>query len=391
MSDIAVRNNKISTVKRADRLFSLGLIGGAVILIVIFFLVVIPAFVTKSVYFYYGANKYKTTTNAPISAVIKKVDSARAVNGNLLSVAGTVLTPGGGDKPTYTINGKMVATNTVVKSGDKIGVAPGRDVIEKTVEVTKEHHVGYKRNGSGPLVFVTTPGSNPLVTSTKGAVSGVVEKKQTVRAGVEPVTAYKMYNNPQDKVVALTFDDGPSAQYTQKVVAVLSKYHVRGTFFELGTEINKRPQITRAVAQAGNQVALHSQHHSRLAGVPVNHITSNVVEGKASIKKAVGVEPTYMRPPYGSVDGSVYDAIYENKMNTALWTIDTKDWSRPGVTFIVQQAKKHMTPGAILLMHDGGGNRDQTVKALPYIIKLYKRAGYRFVTIDEYGALLAAN
>lgn len=326
-----------------------------------------------------------------MSAVIDKIAPHKALNGNLLSITGEVLKEGGGEKPTYTINGTLVDAQTMVKSGNKLGVMRGRDIVEKTVEVTREQHIGFKRSGSGPLVFVETPGSNPLVKSTKGVVSGAIEKKQIVREGTEPVAVYKTYRNPQDKVVALTFDDGPSAQYTQKIIAILSKYHVRATFFELGTEIKKRPEVTRAVVQAGNQVALHSQHHSKLSGVSVKHISSNIVEGKETIKKATGLYPTYMRPPYGAVDGSVYNAISENNMNIALWTIDTKDWSRPGVAHIVKQAKKYRAPGVVLLMHDGGGVRQQTVDALPWIIKLYKKAGYRFVTIDEYGELLATH
>ena len=388
MTDLRVKNNKIKTKPTPKKalvfILALGILGLAAIA----FFSYLPRMLKTDIYFKYGADTYKTTANATIEKAFAQINDGSIAPGNLVSVAGSIIETGTGSPIVYSINGEVVAPETYLHNGDVVDATSGQNITEKTKTKTVEGHVSFERRGSGPVVAVITPGKNSLTQIVKGEKSGQVKSTKVVQKPVAPVVEYKHYRNNKDKVVALTFDDGPSKEYTPQVLRVLKKYKAKATFFEVGHEIKKHPEITKMVANSGNQVALHAQTHDRLAYASIKQINKNIKLGKETIKEATGAYPTFMRPPYGSVDGSVFDALAENDLGIGLWSIDTVDWSQPGVKSIVNRAVRYAYPGVVILMHDGGGNREQTVKALPKIIKAYKKAGYRFVTLDEYAKLM---
>lgn len=341
----------------------------------------------------YRTQKHEVAQDTGVATFVSQVDTS-AVSGNLVDVTGQLLATSKGEEPRYFVNGKKVPANTVLQNGDEVTADPGKNLVEKITYKKEEGHIGFKRSGSGPVVRVTKRGSNPYTTVAVGQQSGKKVAATGTHAktskGSAPEVSYVGYHNAADKVAVLTFDDGPNPDYTKKIVNVLNANGVKATFFMVGTEVKKYPEIAQYVADSGNQVALHSATHSRLAGERPSRVRHEMRKGKAEIKKATGVDVTWMRPPYGSVDGTVYDAMAQYNLKIGLWSIDTKDWSRPGTNHIVSVAKKYRFPGAILLMHDGGGNRAQTLHALPRIIASYKRAGYRFVTLEEYDKLIGA-
>lgn len=387
MTDLKIKNNKIHRESRVNRYVILGIGIIAIVVLGIFF-AVYPSIAKHDIYVSYGKDTYQTTSNATVGVVFSKINNGSVQPGNLVSVVGSVIETGTGSPVVLGVNGKVVPNDTILKNGDVITATSGQNVVEKKITSQVQGHIGFDQRGNGPVVTVVTPGSNPVTAVVQGEKSGAEVSRTLAKAGVRPLVQYNTYSNPTFKIVALTFDDGPSPTYTKRVLAVLKRYNVHATFFELGYQIKKYPDITREVAAAGNQVALHSEHHIRLAHAPVEKVQKEVTEGKKTIKEVTGKNPTFMRPPYGSVDGSVFDALYENNLGIGLWSIDTRDWSRPGVKHIVRVAKKYSYPGAVILMHDGGGNRQQTVDALPKIIEAYKKAGYNFVTLDEYAQLL---
>lgn len=388
LSDLKVKNNKIKFGQSSDKTHTVVLAVVAFLIVGIFIAVIYPSLISSDIYVKYGKDTYKTSRDATVGAVFAKINDGSVTPGNLMSVAGSIITTAAGEPIVYSVNGKVVDQKTFLKNGDTIDATSGQNVVEKTVTTTKEGHVGYDRRGKGPIVAVVTPGKNPITTTVEGEKSGAVVSKKITNNAVKPVVEYKHYRNEQDKVVALTFDDGPSKTYTPKVLAILNKYKVKATFFELGSEVKKYPNISKQVVDSGSQVALHSQNHVRLAYTPVNKINKEIEHGIKTIKKATGVQPTFMRPPYGSVDGTVFDALAQHKLGIGLWSIDTVDWSRPGKKYIIKRAVDNAYPGAVILMHDGGGNRQDTLDALPHIIKAYQKAGYRFVTMDEYSQLM---
>ena len=387
MSELKVKNHKIQRPSHFKKYGALAL-GIIVIIFVTIFFAVYPTFAVHDIYVKYGKDTYQTTSNATLEAVFSKINDGSVAPGNLVSLTGSVIETGTGAPIVLGVNGKVAPGSTLLKNGDVITATSGQNTVEKKVKKEVEGHIGFNHQGQGPVLTVESVGKNPVTTIIKGEKSGAVVSRTVTQKGVKPFVQYNTYANNKYKIVALTFDDGPSPRYTQKVLAVLKKYQVKATFFELGTQIKKYPDITKAVAASGNQVALHSEHHVRLAHASIKKINKEVSQGKETIKSVTGSYPTFMRPPYGSVDGSVFDALHANGLGIGLWSIDTRDWSRPGTKHIIRVAKKYAYPGAVILMHDGGGNRQQTVDALPAIIKAYKRAGYHFVTLDEYAQCL---
>jgi len=337
---------------------------------------------------YQGA-KRTVATRTTVAELVKEVGAPTAVPGNLLGLDGSIIETGTGSPVSYAIDDAIVSGSTYLKNGDVISTVNGANRKEHTVKIVKEGRAGFIRVGNGPVVSVLSAGRNPIVTTVKGEKSGIVVSKKETLTGIKPRVAYREYRSNRNKVVALTFDDGPNPGETRRILAILKKEHVKATFFMIGTNVDRYPALARKVSDSGNQVALHSYHHVSLDTKSPAAIKKEIVKGKAAILKATGKVPTWMRPPYGAVDGTVYNVIKTANLGVALWNVDTIDWRRPGKQRIINRAVFGKSPGVVILMHDGGGNRSQTIAALPGIIGEYRNAGYRFVTIEEYFELLS--
>lgn len=175
--------------------------------------------------------------------------------------------------------------------------------------------------------------------------------------------------------IALTFDDGPSL-YTSDILRILKKYDVKSTFFEIGQEVQRYPSEARKILARGHELANHSTHHSALPGASDIHTTNSI------IKRATGFRPCLFRPPGGAVSAGVFSAAAQEKVKVVNWDIDTNDWRLPGSGSILG-AIKSARSGSIVLMHDGGGPRSQTVDALAAGIENLQRRGYELVTVTE--------
>ncbi|MBQ9691159.1 MAG: polysaccharide deacetylase family protein, partial [Eggerthellaceae bacterium] len=194
-----------------------------------------------------------------------------------------------------------------------------------------------------------------------------------------------------EKVLALTFDDGPWPETTDQILDILKEYNIKATFFVIGNQIHDAgaESVKRAYAE-GHQICTHSYSHASGSGQGVNLGYMSSEERIAEIQKGLDAiadvtgkpASSVIRAPGGNFSLDVWKDV-ENLVSAEIgWDIDTQDWSRPGIDSIVSSLKS-VTPGDIVLMHDGGGDRSQTVaalkEALPYLIE----QGYTFVTIDE--------
>ncbi len=177
------------------------------------------------------------------------------------------------------------------------------------------------------------------------------------------------------KRVALTFDDGPSV-YTPQVMDVLRRKKVKATFFMLGDQVASDPSSARRVLAAGHEIANHSSSHGLLPGY------SDISRASHTIRRVTGFKPCLFRPPYGALNSSVIASARELDMKSVLWDVDTSDWSTPG-TGTIRSRISAAGSGSIVLMHDGGGPRSQTVAALSGAIHNLRSRGYRFVTVTE--------
>jgi peptidoglycan-N-acetylglucosamine deacetylase len=180
------------------------------------------------------------------------------------------------------------------------------------------------------------------------------------------------------RVVALTFDDGPSS-YTSQMLDVLKENKVHGTFFLIGQQISERAKVLRRALAEGNALGNHSWNHSNLSGGAGGQLSST----QAAIKRATGYTPCVFRPPYGATSSLLVSQARSLGLATIIWDVDPRDWARPGSGAIVSNVLGNTRPGSIILSHDGGGPRDQTVSAYRTIIPALKRRGYRFATLPE--------
>lgn len=187
------------------------------------------------------------------------------------------------------------------------------------------------------------------------------------------------------KVIAITFDDGPHPVNTIQVLNVLRKYGAKATFFVVGLQAEKYPAIAKSLVREGHEIGNHTYTHVNLEEVKTETITEELTKTQDIIFNLTGLKPILFRPPYLRYLNN-YDATIKavNLINCSiiLCTYSTGDYRMPGVNSIIQSASK-MSNGEILLLHDGGGDRSQTVEALDRIIQSYKQKGFEFVTISE--------
>ena len=182
------------------------------------------------------------------------------------------------------------------------------------------------------------------------------------------------------KAIALTIDDGPDPVYTPQVLALLARYRVTATFSMIGIEVQAHPAVAREVAAAGHLIVNHTWTHLNLAWLPPAVVTEQMSRATGAIHDATGRIPGLFRAPYGAWSPFVLSQCARTGMEPLGWSVDPRDWSRPGVPSIVTNIMRNTRTGSIILEHDGGGNRSQTVAALKIVIPRLLAAGYHFRT-----------
>ena len=182
------------------------------------------------------------------------------------------------------------------------------------------------------------------------------------------------------KVIALTIDDGPSPVYTPQILRLLDKYQVTATFSMVGLPVAAYPAMAREVAAAGHKIINHTWSHLNLAYQPPVVIADQMSRATAAIHKATGRLPDMFRAPYGAWSPAILRLCEQDGMTPLGWSVDPRDWSRPGVRSIVGNIMSNTRTGSIILEHDGGGNRSQTVAALKIVLPRLLAEGYHFTT-----------
>jgi peptidoglycan/xylan/chitin deacetylase (PgdA/CDA1 family) len=226
-----------------------------------------------------------------------------------------------------------------------------------------------------PLVHVTPP---PL--TTREAQVAAAEGQAITR-----ILAYMPYvsrGGDQRREIALTFDDGPSA-FTQRLLGELKALHVPATFFQIGYAINEFPRYAAREVRFGFAIGDHTLTHPFLANMSLAAQRHEILGDATEIHAYGAPYPRLMRPPYESFNQLTTQVTKAAQMLMVLWTVDTADYTRPGVRRIVYSAVSGARPGAIILMHDGGGPRSQTVAAIPTIVRDLRRRHYRLVTVPR--------
>ncbi len=189
--------------------------------------------------------------------------------------------------------------------------------------------------------------------------------------------------DPAAPVVSLTFDDGPHPDYTPRILDILRQYDAKATFFELGMNAERYPEVTRRVVAEGHVLGNHTWDHKRLTQLPDDRFDFEIDHTTQVLQSISGVEVVCTRPPYGDADARIVQKLAEHGQASVVWSADSRDFEKPGADAIVQHALEGLRPGGIILMHDAGGNREQTIAALPRIIEGIRARGYQIVPVCD--------
>ncbi|MGW0836143.1 polysaccharide deacetylase family protein [Streptomyces prunicolor] len=186
-----------------------------------------------------------------------------------------------------------------------------------------------------------------------------------------------------EKQIALTFDDGPSP-YTSDILDILRHYGAKATFFCVGLHADCYPETVARIAAEGHLLGNHTWSHPFVPDLTRDEMRFQIQATNRAIRLVTDTEPTLVRPPYGSRTADALNWLAEMGMTTMLWDTDSRDWSLPGPEGIVTNALAQARNGSIVLMHDGGGNREETVMALPAILESLLEQRYTLVTADRF-------
>jgi peptidoglycan-N-acetylglucosamine deacetylase len=227
------------------------------------------------------------------------------------------------------------------------------------------------------------PGKTHPATSPPARPHPELTRHQAQPRRVQPRLAYgePMYTVADGpKVVALTIDDGPSPVYTPQILTILRRYGVTASFSMIGQNAAAFPGVARQVAAAGHMIVNHTWNHYNLGSMPAAAVQDEISRATDAIHAATGQRPGMFRAPYGVWPPAVFSCCARAGLTPLAWSVDPRDWSRPGVRAIVRDIESDTRTGSIILEHDGGGNRSQTVAALKIWLPRLLDAGFQFTT-----------
>ena len=224
---------------------------------------------------------------------------------------------------------------------------------------------------------------HPIEATPKPTASPNVEKEAASKTPAPPKEPPITFNSVHvdGPYIAMTFDDGPSATLTPKLLDILAAHHIRATFFVLGEMVAEHPEILARAAREGHEIASHSWSHPNLAKMSQEGVRSQLQRTDDEIKSAAGHRPTLFRPPYGSITERQKRWIHDEfGYDIILWDVDPLDWRRPGPAVVRNRILKETRPGSIVLSHD---IHPGTIAAMPSTFDELEAKGFKFVTVSE--------
>lgn len=227
----------------------------------------------------------------------------------------------------------------------------------------------------GHLRMLAGAGSRSLGVEARAQQSAAIDRALRL-------TPFVRMAGSQHRLVALTFDDGPGP-YTDALLSELQRLRVPATFFAVGYQLpDFAPQLQREI-DLGMTIGDHTADHRNLALLSARDQRGQVDDDASALRSYGAPYPRLFRPPYGSYDATTLALLARRRMLAVLWSVDSEDYTKPGVDGIVRNVLDAVRPGAIVLMHDGGGNRSETVAAVPRIVAALRRQGYGFASVPQ--------
>ncbi|MBT1172685.1 polysaccharide deacetylase family protein [Bifidobacterium sp. MA2] len=330
----------------------------------------------------------RTRVDTTLVKLLEKNDDFGAKRGRLLAIDGSVIDKRGGKAIVPSIAGQAIPesdwSKMVVPEHADVTVDSGADVTEGHTVIKRAAPYGADVDLAGGTIQVrVSHGKDGVAETWVGKKSGKkVDKGVTTKPTDMVVRSYSP--RPEGKkVIALTFDDGPS-KYSAPMLDILKEKGVKATFFDLGQQSKEFASVEKRMVSEGHEVASHSYDHPNMPKLSRDELRANIEKGFSAMKDASGVDTKVLRSPYGAFGSQQWKDAGDLIDMNVLWDIDTLDWKRPGADAIHDNVMKHAHNGAIVLMHDGGGgDREQDIEALPRIIDDLRGQGYEFVTVKQ--------
>ena len=308
--------------------------------------------------------------------------------GNLVSVTGEVLQEGGGYAYKATVDGQDMgpeeAADVHITGGEVVQLSPGGDIMEDySVEVVEAPPLLEFDGSAGAISYISQWGEPGTQEFRTGKVSGAEALGEYVEAPKNTiVTTVNVEPDEGVRCVALTFDDGPS-DYTDDYLSILASYGAKATFFMKPEAVLDHLETARAVKDAGHQIATKTDAYYSLSDMDDDTLRQTIQHGFDVLESELGVKTTIFRPLFGAFTHQDWLRSGGVASMSVIWNCDSLDWEQPGTYEIAQNALDGLGNGSVILLHDGGGDRSQTLAALPLILSELQEQGYSFVTIDE--------
>ncbi|WP_379126982.1 polysaccharide deacetylase family protein [Paenibacillus sp. sgz500958] len=191
---------------------------------------------------------------------------------------------------------------------------------------------------------------------------------------------------PRVRSIALTFDDVPDPRFTPQLLDVLRRYHVKATFFVVGSRAEKHPGLVRRMIREGHAVGNHSYNHPQFTKIGINDFRRQIIRTEDIIQRLGGYKPRFIRPPYGEISEGQLKWARSRGYQVVNWNVDSLDWRNLSKTQVKSNILTRAGKGAIILQHGGGGrgsNLRGSIQALPDVITLMRKRGYTFVTVPQ--------
>lgn len=230
-----------------------------------------------------------------------------------------------------------------------------------------------------------TKSEEPLTPEQSPEMTSPPPLSSTSNGDSNPVPVFVKKEN-LGKVVALSFDDGPDPKWTPKILSILKEKGIHATFFMVGTQAEKYPDIINQMVKEGHDVANHSWNHPNFTKISAEQVKEEIERTNTVIETAGGVKPTLCRAPYGAVNDLVKAVAQAQGCVMVSWSVDTRDWAGDSVDVMMQAVRKQVHPGAIVLEHSfGGKNSDlsNTVALIPEMVRYLEEQGYTFVKVSD--------
>lgn len=354
----------------------------------LFFVASIIWYANRSVEITYNGEAASVRINATIEQYITDNGlDAEYDAGDLLAVNDTVLERGGGDRYTVTLNGEPVAADayatTHLAGGEELTIADGADVYEDHDVQATDIEPTLTIKGTGAIAYVSTwgiPGRTEVWTGKQSGITqdrGVVKEVQNCE-----VTQTSVHPDDDQKLIALTFDEGPSS-YTEQILGVLSEHGVKATFFLSGDATEVDPAAAKAIVDAGCEVGSNSYQDTDLTKLSGDDLRTQLTQGFDAIENATGKQVSLLRAPYAAFSGENWCDAMDLVSAVVSWNLDSGDWLLPGADDVVSTVVGSARTGNIVLLTDSDATGAQAVEALPQIIEQLSAEGFSFVTLSD--------